>query len=194
VHACLRDGLTGWAALDYSGVVRRILGNFKDGGRTDAAAALAGPLRRAIVQALSTGVQALSTSEDAGRRVDCGVHLVTIPSTAAAFRTRGYHPVELLLRHAALASTPILNLVTSTTDQVGLGREERARNKTGSLRAKRSLAGFRCLIVDDILTTGATVLEARRAVRAAGGDVLGFATLAETRRRLPFVRRSPETG
>lgn len=195
VHACERGDQTVWAALDYSGAVRRILGNFKDGGRTDAAAALAVPLRQAIVRALASGGDACSNSGETQRRPAPGsVHLVTIPSTASAFRARGYHPVELLLLRAGLASTPVLELVTATTDQVGLGRDERARNKTGSLRARHRLTRFPCVIVDDILTTGATILEARRAVRAAGGEVLGVATLAETRRRIPFARRSPETG
>ena len=196
VHACRRGDTTVWAALDYSGVARRMLGNFKDGGRTDAALALAAPLQQAIAQALARAVAQKMASSDhaAGAPSDAGIHLVTVPSSAAAFRARGYHPVELMLRHAGLASTPVLDLVTATTDQVGLGRDERARNKTGSLRARGSLAAFRCLIVDDILTTGATVLEARRAVCAAGGDVLGFAVLAETRRRIPDSKRSPETG
>lgn len=202
VHACQRADQTVWAALDYSGVVRRILGNYKDGGRTDAAAALAVPLRQAIAQALASSallcVDVPATSLPATSlpvtTVRGGVHLVTIPSTAAAYRTRGYHPVELLLRRAGLVSTPVLDLVTATSDQVGLGRDARALNKTGSLRARHDLASFRCLIVDDILTTGATVLEARRAVCAAGGEVLGFATLAETRRRIPDPRRSSKTG
>lgn len=198
VHSCRRGDATIWAALDYSGVVRRILGNFKDGGRTDAAAALAVPLRQAIVQALTSIDPARIDPEriDSAPKVPsgAGVHLVMIPSTAAAFRARGYHPVELLLRQAGLAATPVLELVSTTADQVGLDREERARNKTGSLRARRSLTDFRCLIVDDILTTGATVLEARRAISAADGEVLGIATLAETRRRIPDARRSPETG
>lgn len=192
VHACRRGDTTIWAALDYSGVARRVLGNFKDGGRTDAAPALAAPLRQAIAQALAQSRP--GSKPAAGAHCDAGIHLVTVPSAAAAFRARGYHPVELMLRHAGLASTPVLDLVTATTDQVGLGRDARARNKTGSLRARGSLASFQCVIVDDILTTGATVLEARRAVCAADGEVLGFATLAETRRRTPDSRRSLKTG
>jgi predicted amidophosphoribosyltransferase len=71
------------------------------------------------------------------------------------------------------------------TDQVGLGRAERAANKNHSLVARRSLSSVAVILVDDIVTTGATLLEARRAVFAAGGTVVGLATLAETRRLLP---------
>ena len=79
-------------------------------------------------------------------------------------------------------------------DQVGLGRQERVWNRQGSLVALRPLEGLSCLIVDDIVTTGATILEARRAVLEAGGEVLGLATLAETRRVYPVLNRSQETG
>ncbi|TFD43396.1 ComF family protein [Cryobacterium sp. TMT1-2-1] len=188
VHPCSRDDVPVWSGLDYSGVARRVLGAFKDGGRTDAAATLAVPLRLAVAAALAASA--------AGGRVpdDRGVHLVTIPASRKAWRARGFHPVELLLARAGLAGTPVLRQVGGTTDQVGLGREARARNRHGSLLARRPLGGFRCVVVDDILTTGATILEARRAVLEAGGEVLGLATLAETRRLFPAAGHSPGTG
>ena len=40
--------------------------------------------------------------------------------------------------------------------------------------------GKRVLLVDDIVTTGSSLVEAARAIRAAGAQVVGFATLAET--------------
>jgi predicted amidophosphoribosyltransferase len=163
-----------WVALDYAGVVRRVLASYKDGGRTDAAPALAAPLAAVVAAALAHAPQ-----------TPAPVHLVTIPSSPDAWRLRGYHPVERLLRQARLAPTVSLGLVRDTADQVGLRREERARNKEGSLRAARRLDGRACVIVDDIVTTGATLLEARRAVQEAGGTVLALAALAETRRRFP---------
>jgi predicted amidophosphoribosyltransferase len=48
------------------------------------------------------------------------------------------------------------------------------------MAARRPLAGRRVLLVDDVVTTGATLAEAARAVRAAGGSVVGAATLAST--------------
>ena len=181
VHSSERSGVLVWSALDYSGVARKVLGAFKDGGRTDAAGALAGPLRAAVAAALAPVTEG------------SGVHLVTVPSSRRAWRLRGYHPVDLLLGRVGLRATPVLRPVGETQDQVGLGSAERGRNRTGSLVALRPLHGFRALIVDDILTTGATVLEVRRAVLAAGGQVVGVATLAETRRRFPAAECSSET-
>ncbi|TFC94121.1 MULTISPECIES: phosphoribosyltransferase family protein [Cryobacterium] len=182
VHSSERSGVLVWSALDYSGVARRVLGAFKDGGRTDAAGALAGPLR--IVVAAT-----LAHVEQAGP----GIHLVTVPSSRRAWRIRGYHPVDLLLGRAGFRATRVLRTLAETQDQVGLGFEARGRNRAGSLVALRRLDGFRALIVDDILTTGATVLEARRAVLHAGGEVVGVATVAETRRRFPALQSSSET-
>jgi len=183
VHAGIRDGVTVWCALDYSGVPRRVIGAFKDGGRTDAAAALAVPLRRAISAALRA-VPAETPGD---------IHLVVVPSSTAAWRGRGFHPVNVLLTHAGLASTAVLRPVGRTVDQVGLTREARAANRGGSLSARRRLEGFRCIVVDDVLTTGATLLEARRAVIAAGGDVVGLAALAQRRRLHPDIGRSSKT-
>jgi predicted amidophosphoribosyltransferase len=69
--------------------------------------------------------------------------------------------------------------------QKGLGRGERARRVRGSMRVRRrrttKLRGKRCILVDDVLTTGATLAEAARAVTAAGGVVYGAVVLAATR-------------
>lgn len=70
--------------------------------------------------------------------------------------------------------------------QKGLGRGERERRVRGSMTVRglfraRSLEGRSCIIVDDVLTTGATLAEAARAVSAAGGTVRGAVVLAATR-------------
>ncbi len=186
VHRSDRRGIPVWSALDYSGPVRQVIAGFKDGGRTDAAGVLATALRCAVVAALAE-------APDTGGDARAGIHLVTVPSSRLAWRQRGFHPVDLLLHRGGLRPTRVLRAVRETSDQVGLGRAERGSNKRGSLAAVRALDGFRALVVDDILTTGATVLEARRAVLEAGGQVVGVATLAETRRRHTVAIRSPET-
>ncbi|WP_307794348.1 ComF family protein [Arthrobacter cavernae] len=70
--------------------------------------------------------------------------------------------------------------------QKGLGQGERARRVRGSMRVRqgrisRRLQGQQCLIIDDVLTTGATLAEAARAVEAAGGIVCGAVVLAAAR-------------
>jgi predicted amidophosphoribosyltransferase len=190
VRPARRGDFHAWAALEYSGMVRSVIGAYKDGGRTDAARALSVPLRSAVLAALS---DRSATGRDAGQGPGT-VQLVSVPSSREAWRARGFSPVELILRRARLRTTPILQQVALSRDQVGLGREERGANKRETLAARRPLGGLRCLLVDDILTTGATLLEARRAVEQAGGIVVGAAVLAQTPRRMPGGDGSQETG
>ncbi len=173
-HRVDRDGRTAWAGLEYRGLVATAIGAFKDGDRTDAAPMLAPALRAAIVSALADLPPGSGTLE-----------VCTIPSTPRAMRRRGYAPVELLLARCGIRSSPVLRLTRDRRDQSGLGIEERRANAAGALEARRRLAGRSFLIVDDVLTTGATVAEATRAVTAAGGQAAAVAVLAETPRRHP---------
>lgn len=195
VHPVTRDDARIWAALTYEGVARHVIAAYKDGGRTDAAGALAAPLRAAIVAALAAVPSTTQLSGAAPRSPSrsTGIQLVTIPSSSRAWRARGYHPVDALLHRARLHPFPVLAQRGEALDQVGLGRAARAANKDHSLVATRSLEGTRVILVDDIVTTGATLLEARRAVFAAGGTVVGLAALAETRRRQPQPSPSGQT-
>jgi predicted amidophosphoribosyltransferase len=72
-------------------------------------------------------------------------------------------------------------------DQQGLSRAQRRANLAGALAAHRIPPG-RVIVVDDVLTTGATAGEAVRALRAAGTAALGVATVTQVRasRHLAF--------
>lgn len=70
--------------------------------------------------------------------------------------------------------------------QKGLGRGERAERVRDSMRVRRGpftpdVRGAPCIIIDDVLTTGATLAEAARALRAGGAEVRGAVVLAATR-------------
>ncbi|MEJ3403496.1 phosphoribosyltransferase family protein [Rathayibacter sp. YIM 133350] len=172
VHRARRGELEVWCALDYAGAARNAIAAFKDGGRVDLARPLARALRDAILAALAD-------------TASTGVELVSIPSSARSWRRRGYRPVDMLVRRAGFRAPRVLRHRVRRRDQVGLGRAQRMRNVAGTLgmrRGIRSLEGRRFLLVDDIVTTGSTLLEAARVLREAGAEVIGAAVVADTRR------------
>ncbi|WP_353988381.1 ComF family protein [Ruicaihuangia caeni] len=187
----LADGTPVAAALRYEGVVRRALLAFKEQGRTDAAGPLALALHAAVTTVVCTAaadaahaslVDGLSTDTRAASATP-PLAAVPVPSSRAAWRRRGYEPAALLLRRAG--ARPLRALVSTRGGvQKGLSLDERALNRTGSMRSIRSLAERRVVVVDDVLTTGATLMDACRAVREAGGEPIAAAVLAWTPRRI----------
>ena len=155
------------SALEYDGAIRRAILALKEQGRTDVARALGVPLRAAILAA-----------------VDGSLEIVTVPPSRASFRSRGFDPVALLLKGARMpGSARVLDQVRSTAAQKSLDRDGRASNLSYSLRARHPLGGRRFLLVDDVVTTGATLMEAARAICEASGEVVAAATLAHTPKR-----------
>ena len=69
------------------------------------------------------------------------------------------------------------------TSQKQLDVDERDRNLRGAFRLRHSVAGHRILLIDDVVTTGATLREAARVLREGGAEVVGAAVVASTRRR-----------
>jgi ComF family protein len=109
--------------------------------------------------------------------------LVPIPLHAVRRRERGFNQAELLAAalsaRVGLPVRPLLRRRSPTARQVGLTAAERRRNVSGAFDVPSGLASScrnRCLIlVDDVLTTGATLDAAARALARAGADpVLGL--------------------
>lgn len=161
-----------WAAGAYDGALRTAVLAYKERGRRELARPLGGLLAGAACRAAGSG-----------RAVT-----VAVPASPAARRTRGYDHVALLVRsavaHGAPPAAPLLRWSRETADQAGLGAGARAANLAGALLA-RDCAGAQVVVVDDVVTTGATLAEAARALRSAGARVLGAATVAATTRRTP---------
>ncbi|MGX9348270.1 ComF family protein [Microbacterium sp. KNMS] len=171
VRRTLDDDFEVISGLAYQGAAASSLRAFKQRGRTDLARVLAPALRAALV----------SCAVASGRLVDA----VPIPPSAASSRRRGYRPVELLLHHAGVAPLRALRWARRIDDQRALDVAERGRNVAAALALRRHVEGRAVVIVDDVVTTGATLREARRALAEAGALVLGAATLAATPRVLP---------
>jgi competence protein ComFC len=105
---------------------------------------------------------------------------------------RGFNQAALLAReiarrtHAPLSCA--LRRVKHTSAQAGLTNAKRRQNVSGAFRARRkpALAGKRVLLIDDVLTTGATAASCARALRLAGAREVTLLTLARADRRIDF--------
>jgi predicted amidophosphoribosyltransferase len=102
--------------------------------------------------------------------------LVPVPMHKTRRQERGHNQTEVLcaaaLRHLDNAydyAPEALARIVSIPEQQKLGRAARLENVAGSMQADSSLvAGRVCVAIDDVATTGATLAEAKRALKAAG--------------------------
>lgn len=113
-----------------------------------------------------------------------GALLVPVPLARARRIARGYDQAALLAGHLAAAAGArrlrgALRRVRDTPPQVGRSRDARARNVAGAFRAEPAqIAGLDLVLVDDVVTTGATADAAARALRAAGARSVAVVALA----------------
>lgn len=175
------------AAGAYRGELAQAVLSFKKHGQGRLGDVLAKGLARALGAAVG------------GRQALC---LVPVPTTGGAFRKRGFSPVHLLLARLGRRDLPGLTVADALRKarrpvlaagpgalrggQKGLARGDRAQRVRGSMRARAGpcapdIRGRPCIIVDDVLTTGATLAEAARALHEAGAVVRGAVVLAATR-------------
>ena len=114
--------------------------------------------------------------------------LVTwVPLSRKRLRSRGYDQARLLAEEVAgrlgLPCEQTLEKIRNNPAQSGTsGAEERQKNVLGVYRAVTSFAGEHVLLVDDIVTTGATLSEAAKELLNAGAEQVSGLTLARTDR------------
>jgi predicted amidophosphoribosyltransferase len=124
--------------------------------------------------------------------------LVPVPSARSAVRHRGFDATWAMATGAAhrlrgdrdVRASRLLGQRRPLRDQAGLGATERAANLRGGYRTTRSGTDALVIIVDDVVTTGASLTEAARALRVAGIPVLAAATVAATQRRMTSGRQA----
>lgn len=163
-------GLVVRAAMPFESVAARCIRRMKDDGET----MLARPLGSALGEVLDV----LEAHPGTGG----SLRLVPIPTSRASFRRRGYRVPDLLIRRSGRLPDRWLVARGRRTDQRGLDSERRAANVRGSMRARRVLEGAAVVLVDDVVTTGATFDEAARVLSEAGAHVVSAVALAATPR------------
>jgi ComF family protein len=158
------------AAYRSRGLVRNVLHQFKYGRQRH--------LRHPIAQWLR---ESLGDPRLRGRYFDV---IVPVPLHPARERERGFNQAELiaelLAESAAVPIRPVLERIRYTTTQTAYDRAERMENLHGAfrLRKNRDVRGLHVLLIDDVLTTGSTLSECARVLRAAGAVSVHAATAA----------------
>ncbi len=163
-------GLSGVALTAFDGSAAALITAIKDHLQTS----LLAPIGAAMGRVAAERYADLSS-----------VALLPVPSSRASVRRRGVNLGAMLAARVSKQSgLPVsrgLKLMRDTADQRALGAEQRFANLHGSMRFEPQ--GERGLvIIDDVTTTGATILEAFRAAADAGGQVLGFVAFAHTKK------------
>ena len=157
----------------YEGDLRRLVHLLKyDGMR---------PLAKALAAKMASVVP----------RVGAVELVVPVPLHRSRRWSREFNQAELLARELSrLAGIPCrpggLRRVRSTSPQAGLSHRQRRENVRGAFAATDAacIKGRRVLLVDDVMTTGATLDACARVLKVAGARYVGSLTLARAKRRL----------
>ena len=158
------------SAVSYEGPVPDLVHALKYADRTDLAPMLGAWMARAAHELVA----------DADM-------LIPVPLHWGRLARRRFNQAALLAHEVGHltglpVATRLLLRTRRTPQQVGLGRDERARNMRGAFMVpggkRADLAGLRPILIDDVLTTGATLEAATRALLTAGASAVDVLTLA----------------
>jgi ComF family protein len=152
-------GLSAWAPVGYEGAARALVRALKFRG----AVAVADTMAAQIVA---------NAPEDL---LAPGARLVPVPLHPRRLQKRGFNQALVLANalgeRAGLPVADCLERVGKSRPQVGLGRQERRAGPAGHVRTRPQEApppATRAVLVDDVVTTGATLAACAAALRAAG--------------------------
>lgn len=156
----VRSRETGRAPLAYTGEARDLVVDLKYRGRSSAAHALAAELARAV--------------RSDGQVFDV---VTWAPTSDARRRRRGFDQAETIARLVARElRLPCRRLLLRSTGRPQTGRSRRERLEGPVFRARPARRACRVLVIDDVVTTGATLRAAAHALEGAGwGDVATIA-------------------
>lgn len=184
-----RKSLVGLSVCDYETDSAKLIHEFKENGQTAIAKVLAEEMAKGMLRVFSKAQWQQ-------------IVLVPVPSSKSAFAKRGFEPANILAQMLGrqlskelsiyIPVQRLLKFSRRVEDQSLLGLWQRTENLTGSMVAvvgklsktdkvdKTNNGNKKIFLIDDVVTTGATVLEASRALSAAGYGSVRFVSFAET--------------
>jgi ComF family protein len=162
------SGLVIHTVTQYSDETSKLLVALKDKGQSALVAELAQMLRPII--------EKIPASESTR-------YLIPAPSRPENFSKRGFHPMLLLAQAVSsqCQNLSVLNCLRFTrpvSDQVGLTEPERIANLASSMELNQRVSGRVCYLLDDVVTSGATALEAARVLALGGATLAGVLALS----------------
>jgi len=157
-----------YAPFEHEGSLAKAIHRFKYEGRSE--------LSKPLAQLMASGEAAQLPGT-----------VCPMPLHASRYRERGYDQATLLaVEVAKVLGRPyddsLLTRERATVHQVGLSELERDANVRGAFAASSAARGQRLVLIDDVLTTGATAREAARVLKEAGAAKVCVLTLARARR------------
>lgn len=152
--------------------------SYKDSGLRRAVWLLKYRNRRTLAEIFAAELADFLTEELSDRKIFNNLNqtlLIPIPLAGRGLRRRGYNQSALIARELArLASLAlaegILVKIKETPAQMSLNRQERLRNLEGAFAVSQAeqIAGCDIILIDDVITTGATMREAAKVLKQAG--------------------------
>lgn len=178
-----RGGFIGFAAMPYNAQAQMLLRSYKELGESE--------LAHTMASSMIPLINCFDFPPDL---------LVPMPSNRSSIRDRGFNPAELLAREMSrkipmLRWSNLLSRIRETKDQSKLNPEQRVQNQAGSMVGR--VGSGKVLLVDDVVTTGASLLSAKETLENSGYFVQGFITFAETEAKrctLATQAKLPEDG
>lgn len=166
---CKRDWCTRSCvcALPFRGIAARMVTSLKDGHELRLSPVIAAAMATALDEASAW------SARDGMPRFDASSldALCFVPATASAYRRRGFDHMELVARELAwLLGVPLSDVLVRIRgkDQRRLSRTERAHNLEGRVEAMADVGGMRLLLIDDVITTGASIRSCAQALLDRG--------------------------
>lgn len=153
-----REGFEFYCGFSYEGVMASALTNLKEKNQFGYVRVIANQLRKVI-------------------SLDENTEVLVPPSTKKAFRKRGFDPSYEIAKHAGLNVSKKLKRIKQTEDQQDLDYYARQANLENAFQLTQP---GKYILFDDVITTGATIREMKRAVGEVGAEVIGVLALCST--------------